>query len=464
MREPCVESPSPGGPIAGTKPQAAGSEPGSQPREADQLREMLRRPEYRKALVFCGLIGIPVSLIAFWFLVAIQELEELIWTDWPRDLGYDPAPWWWAFPPLLVAGVTVGVIVTRLPGRGGHLPAAGLHPGGMTKNALPGVVLAALFGLPLGVVLGPEAPLIGLGSGLALLFASLVRAPQTDASRSLLGAAGSAAAISALLGNPLVGAVLLMEVAGVGGPQLFLVMLPVLLSSGVGDLVFTGFGSWTGLHTGSLQLELPRAPELDVGDVLWSLLLAPALALLIHGVFVGGRFTARFVSSWTVRNTALCGLGTGGCIALYTVATGRAPSDVALSGQATLSTLARDPHAWSVGALVGVLAFKSLAYSLCLGSMRGGPVFPSLFLGGAAGALLAPLPGFGLVPAMAAGMAASLTAALRLPVSSVILVVVLLGNVDTVAVVVLASVVSFVLTQLLPQGPPIPSPGEPPRP
>ncbi|MEW2402448.1 chloride channel protein [Streptomyces sp. NPDC046862] len=421
---------------------------------------MLSRPEYRKALVFCGLIGIPVSLIAFWFLVAIQQLEELIWTDWPRDLGYDPAPWWWAFPPLLVAGVAVGLIVTRLPGRGGHVPAGGLHPGGMTKNGLPGVVLAALSGLPLGVVLGPEAPLIGLGGGLALLFASLVRAPQTDASRGLLGAAGAAAAISALLGNPLVGAVLLMEVAGVGGPQLFLVMLPVLLSSGIGDLVFTGFGSWTGLHTGSLQLELPRAPTLDVGDVLWSLLLAPTLALLIHVVFVGGRFTARFVSSWTLRNTALCGLGTGGCIALYTVATGRAPSDVALSGQATLSTLAQDPHAWSVGALVGVLAFKSLAYSLCLGSMRGGPVFPSLFLGGAAGALLAPLPGFGLVPAMAAGMAASLTAALRLPVSSVILVVVLLGNVDTVAVVVLASVVSFVLTQLLPQGPRLPSPGE----
>lgn len=113
-----------------------------------------------------------------------------------------------------------------------------------------------------------------------------------------------------------------------------------------------------------------------------------------------------------------------------------------------------------MGALVGVPAFKALAYSLCLGSMRGGPVLPSLFLGGAAGALLAPLPGFGLVPGTAAGMAASVTAALRLPVSSVVLVVLLLGNVDTVAVVVLASVVSFVLTQLLPQGPRIPAPGE----
>lgn len=30
----------------------------------------------------------------------------------------------------------------------------------------------------------------------------------------------------------------------------------------------------------------------------------------------------------------------------------------------------RRPHAWSVGALVGVLLFKGIAYTLCLGSLR----------------------------------------------------------------------------------------------
>ncbi|MFI5798778.1 chloride channel protein [Streptomyces sp. NPDC051677] len=423
---------------------------------------MLRRPEYRKALVFCGLIGIPVALIAFWFLVTLNQLERLIWTDWPKDLGWKQAPWWWGFPLLLVAGVVVGLVVARLPGRGGHLPAGGLHSGGATKEALPGVLVAALVGLPLGAVLGPEAPLIALGGGLALLFASLVRAPQTEASTGLLGAAGAAAAISALFGNPLVGAVLLMEVAGVGGPQLFAVMLPVLLASGVGDLVFTGFVHWTGLQTGSLDIGLPKPPPLDWADVLWVLVIAPALAFLIHWIFMVGRYTARFVTSWTVRKTTLCALGVAGCTALYAVSTGRSPAEVALSGESTLAKLAQDPHAWSVGALVAVLAFKGLGYALCLGSLRGGPVFPALFLGGAAGALLAPLPGLGLVPAMAAGMAASVTAALRLPVSSAVLVVLLLGNVDTVALVVLAAVVSFALTQLLPQRPDVPAFSGPP--
>jgi H+/Cl- antiporter ClcA len=417
---------------------------------------MLRRPEYRRALMFCGLIGIPVSFIAFWFLVAIHQLERLIWADWPKDLGWKQAPWWWGFPLLLVAGVVVGLVVARLPGRGGHIPAAGLHTGGITKEALPGVLIAALFSLPLGAVLGPEAPLIALGTGLALLFASLVRAPRTEATAGLLGAAGAAAAISALFGSPVVGAVLLMEVAGVGGPQLFAVMLPVLLSSGVGDLVFTGFDHWTGLKTGSLDIGLPKPPPLDWADVLWVLVIAPALAFLIHWILVGGRFAAGFVASRTVRHTTICALGVAGCVALYTVATGRSPAEAALSGESTLGELAKDPHAWSVGALVAVLVFKGLAYSLCLGSLRGGPVFPALFLGGAAGALLAPLPGLGLVPAMAAGMAATVTAALRLPVSSVVLVVLLLGNVETVALVVLAGVLSFALVQLLPHGPQIP--------
>jgi H+/Cl- antiporter ClcA len=425
---------------------------------------MLRNPAYRRALVFCGLIGVPVSALAFWFLAALHELERLVWTDWPKDLGWADPPWWWSFPALGLAGLAVAVVAARFPGRGGHIPAAGMHSGGATKAALPGVIIAALFSLPLGAVLGPEAPLIALGGGLAMLFRDLVRAPATPRSTALLGAAGAAAAISAIFGNPLVAAVLLMEVVGVGGPQLFAVMLPALLASGIGSAVFSGFGQWTGFATGSLAVGLPAPPLLDIGDVLWSLLMGLAIGAGIHALVVGGRRTAVFVSGRLLHRTVLCALGAAGCIALYAVSTGRSPSEAALSGQATLSQLAKDPHAWSVGALVGVLAFKGAAYTLCLGSLRGGPVFPSLFLGGAAGALLAPLPGLGLVPAMAAGMAAAVTSALRLPVSSVVLVVVMLGHSGSVPVVVLASVVSFMVTELLPQGPvvPVPAPGPPP--
>jgi H+/Cl- antiporter ClcA len=220
-----------------------------------------------------------------------------MWADLPKAWGWDVPPAWWPLPLLAVAGVVVGLVVTRLPGAGGHVPASGLHPGGASAAALPGVVIAATASLPLGAVLGPEAPLIALGGGLALLFRHLVRAPATPESTALLGAAGAAAAIAAIFGNPLIAAVLLIEVAGVGGPQLFVVILPALLSSGVGGVVFTGFGRWTGLETGSLSVHFPTSPpRLDAGDVVWSMVLAVGIGVLVHLVIAGGRLTAAFVA------------------------------------------------------------------------------------------------------------------------------------------------------------------------
>ncbi|WP_405977519.1 chloride channel protein [Streptomyces sp. NBC_00158] len=442
----------------GARPAGPGG--GQQPQEADRLREILRAPGYLKALGFAALIGVPVSLVAFWFLVGLHELEHLLWADLPHRLGRDAPPWWWALPLLLVSGLIVGLVAGHLPGAGGQAPASGLHAGGTPPASLPGVLLAGAASLPFGAVLGPEAPLIALGGGLALLFRDLTRAPATPQSAALLGAAGAAAAIAAIFGNPLIAAVLLIEVAGVGGPQLFSVMLPALLSSGVGALVFTGFGRWTGLETGSLSLTLSApVPRPDAADVLWTVPLALALAVLLHPVLTAARRVAAYVTGGVLHRTVLCAVAAAACAALYSLITGRTPADVASSGQTTLARLAADPQAWGVGALLAVMLLKGAAYTLCLGSLRGGPVFPALFLGAAAGALLAPLPGLGLVPAMAAGMAAATAATLRLPVSSVVLVVLLLGSSAMMPIVILAAVVAFVTTELLPAGPALNEPG-----
>jgi H+/Cl- antiporter ClcA len=441
---------------------SAGPAVGTQPEEADRLRLLLRDHAYQKALVFSAAIGVPVSLVAFWFLAGLHQLEHLLWSALPHTLGWDTPPWWWPLPLLTVSGLAVGLIVTHFPGAGGHIPAAGLHSAGMAPAALPGVVLAAAASLPLGAALGPEAPLLALGGGLALLFRDLARAPATPKSSALLGAAGAAAAMSTIFGNPLVGAVILIEVAGVGGPQLFAVMLPALLSSGVGSLIFTGFRRWTGLPTGSLSLKLGAPfPHLDGGDVLWTVLMAVVIAAAMHLALATGHLAALFVSRRTVVHTACCALAAGVCAAVYALAVGRSPADVASSGQAVLAQLAKDPHAWSVGALVAVLLCKGTAYALCLGSLRGGPTFPALFLGAAVGVLLAPLPGLGVVPGMAGGMAAASVAALRLPVSSVVLVALLLGSVAMTPVVILAAVVGFVTVELLPPGRAVPPVGKP---
>ena len=65
---------------------------------------------------------------------------------------------------------------------------------------------------------------------------------------------------------------------------------------------------------------------------------------------------------------------------------------------------------------------------LSLGSFRGGPVFPALFLAAAGGIMASRLPGFSLTPAVAVGMGAGIAAVLRLPLAAVVLATLLTAN------------------------------------
>jgi hypothetical protein len=73
---------------------------------------------------------------------------------------------------------------------------------------------------------------------------------------------------------------------------------------------------------------------------------------------------------------------------------------------------------WSLAGLAWLIAFKGIAYGLSLGSFRGGPTFPALFLGAAAGVLASHVPGFPVQPAIAFGMGAAAVAVLKLPLSA----------------------------------------------
>jgi hypothetical protein len=91
---------------------------------------------------------------------------------------------------LALAGLPIGFAIARLPGRGGHEPAEGIKTGTPTQPIeLPGVVLAALASIGLGFVVGPEAPLIALGMGLAIFAVQRVRREAPDPIVAVLAAA-----------------------------------------------------------------------------------------------------------------------------------------------------------------------------------------------------------------------------------------------------------------------------------
>jgi H+/Cl- antiporter ClcA len=403
---------------------------------------LLRSRSYLALLILAAVIGVPVSAAAFGFLALVSHLQGWIFTSLPKVAGFHAEPLWWPVPPLLLAGVLVALVIRYLPGTGGHSPADGFKAGAgaPTPAELPGVVLAALATLCLGVVLGPEAPLIAIGGGLGVCAIRLAKRDVPARTSAVVASAGSFAAISTLLGSPLIGAFLLMEASGIGGATLELVLLPGLLAAGVGSLIFIGLGTWTGF--GPFSLGLPNLPHFgrpDIAEFGWALVIGVAAALLGSGIRRLGLWLRSPVERRMLLALPAVGLAVAGLAIAFEGGTGKGTSEVLFSGQTALGPLIGHSAAYTVGALALLLVCKALAYGASLSGFRGGPVFPSLFIGATGGMLLSHLPGLPLVPAVAMGMGAMAAVMLRLPITSVLLASLLLAS-DSLAVTPLAIV------------------------
>jgi H+/Cl- antiporter ClcA len=142
---------------------------------ADPLA-LLRSRAYVRLLVVAAILGVPISAAAWGFLALVSYLQKELFTHLPHGLGYSTAPAWWPLPMLVIGGVLAALAIRYLPGNGGASPAPGfaVHPP-PTPVQLPGVILAALASLAFGAVIGPEMPLIALGSGLAVLATKAAR-------------------------------------------------------------------------------------------------------------------------------------------------------------------------------------------------------------------------------------------------------------------------------------------------
>jgi H+/Cl- antiporter ClcA len=412
-------------------------------------------------LLIAAVLGVPISAAAFGFLALVNKLQSLTYTDLPKALGFHGTPDWWPVPLLAVAGLLVGPVIRYLPGNGGHEPAYGFTASGPTPTVnVPGVALAAVASLGLGAVIGPEAPLIALGSGLAVAALRLARKTFPERVTAVVGASGSFAAISTLLGSPLLGAFLLMEMSGLAGPMLGVVLVPGLLASGIGALIFTGLGSWTGLGSYSLTLpDVPHASAPDAAGFGWALLIGVAAALLGVGIRWLALRLLKLVVPRRLPATVLAGVVVGVIALLYAEWTGHAASGVLYSGQSALGPLLTASAQYSAGTLVVLTACKALAYCVSMSAFRGGPVFPAMFVGAAGGIALSHLPGLGVTAGLAMGVGAMSAAMLKFPMVSLLLATLLLGKegLTVMPLVIVAVVVSYVLTLKLTPPPAAPA-------
>jgi H+/Cl- antiporter ClcA len=387
---------------------------------------LIRSRQYRVLLVLAAFVGLLVSTASWCFLEAVHELEVLVYEKFPDQLGYDKVPLWWPLPWVALAGALTAVAILRLPGKGGHVPSDGLKTGGARTQPieLPGVLLAALAALGLGLVLGPEAPLIALGLGLGALAMRSLKKDAPDQAVGLMAAAGSFAAVASIFGSPVIGAVLILEAAGLGGPTLPLVLLPGLTAAGIGSLVFIGLGSFSGFSTSAWALSpfpLPSFGGPGWGDFAWTILLSFVAAVAVFAILELARWSKRLVEQRLFLLTIAAGLAVGGLAIAYAEATGETPNAVLFSGEEAFGALFSSAATVSLSTLALLILFKGLAWSVSLGNFRGGPTFPAIFLGVTAGLLAGHLPGYSETQAVAALIGACCVAVLRLPLSSVMI-------------------------------------------
>jgi hypothetical protein len=174
---------------------------------------------------------------------------------------------------------------------------------------------------------------------------------------------------------------------------------------------------------------------------------------------LGGLRTHRVISGRLMLALPAIGLIVAGLAILFGQVTNHSSHEVLFSGQDALPGLVSQASTWSVGALLLVIVCKGISYSLALGSYRGGPTFPAIYLGAAAGILMSHVPGFDLPAGVAVGIGASMVAVLRLPLSSVVVATVITFRAGTgdepliIVGVVTAYLVTLLLSEVIGQRP-----------
>nr|WP_281381513.1 chloride channel protein [Conexibacter arvalis] len=313
----------------------------------------------------------------------------------------------------------------------------------------PGVALAAIGTLGFGAVLGPEGPVIALGSAVGMAAAGLVRfGPRASAVASN---AGSFSAISALFGGPLVAGVLLVEAgAGAGLRALTAVLLPGFVAAAIGYVIFIGFGDWGGLDAPGLQI--PHLADYD-GAQLDGLLVAVVIGIAGALVVAAVRWLGRRVDGERGRFGVVALLLAGGLavglLAQLADLLGADSQDVLFSGQSSLPTIVAEG---STAVIVVVIAAKFLAYGVSLGcGFRGGPIFPACFLGVALASLA--VAWFDISPTLAisVGTAAGMAAQTRLLVSPILFATLLVGTAgrDAISATVIAGATAWLVSSAL---------------
>lgn len=365
-------------------------------------------------------IGALAAAGATLFLWLVEAGQNLVYVELPAQLGLGQAPWWWAGIALFVSAGII-LLARAMPGSTGQGPLTGFHFDVSLQHA-PSVILAALASLIGGVALGPEAPLIVVGTSIGALLAR----GKSKETKTAYMVFGGTAAIGAVFGSPFIAAFMLLEFMAFGAMPVILLM-PILVALASSYLVQIGLWNLPGLGIHPLSVEgLPSYPAIEPFD----LIAAVGVAIVAGLVAVTARHGGKLVHNVAQRRTSLAPLGAAALATLVLLLADLLSIDqsqVLFSGSAAMADVVAET---SIAVALFVLLAKWVVFASALGSgFRGGPIFPAAFLGVTVGVIAHLLiPELNVSALAAAGIAASAAAFIKLPATGALLGAVLIAG------------------------------------
>ena len=325
-----------------------------------------------RALATAAVLGVVSGLAALVFVQLVSWGTGAVWGE-PDRLDIGSGPIWWVGVGAS-AGLAVGLLRRALQVPDAlEGPISILSTGRVDHRTAPAAVLVSLVSLVGGASLGPFDAGTRAGAALGSWWGGRRGADEQE--HQLWTLNGAAGGLGGLLTAPVIATILVTELHRRRFTDYLAYVVPNLAAAVAGFAVFY-------VTVGSTFLGIYRQEPYDVriwhfgAAVALGFVAAGASWLLEHTIAGVARYSTLWIASLPVR----CAIG-GASVGVVAVVL---PATFG-SGKQQLAMLADEP-ALGAGLLVAVALGKIVAVAASLGTgFIGGPVMPTLFIGGTLG-------------------------------------------------------------------------------
>ncbi|BFM40571.1 chloride channel protein [Synechocystis sp. LKSZ1] len=378
-------------------------------------------------LLLLPLVGVALAVLVLFGLGKGQSIQTLV----PREATF-PGRWgslfsWYSFPHDIARADLTGDVVN----------ASGAEEKFPWKLA-PLRALAILSTVGLGATMGTESPAAHIGVATGVWLGTIN--PSLRPLVRPMGIGGGAAAVSALMGIPLVGSFFMFELSQRRQVPITLERVMAMLAGGL-----VGWGINAAFNLNLIRLVVPKVPPANLWDTVGATLFIGAIAGAITALTGEAIYWARGLRTKPVLRLLMGGIAmlllamVIGGIASPTVAFG--PGGAAILWSETVTTTPYQLLA------VALLRAASTTAAVVAGGC-GGVFVPFLAIGDLSGRVFATAFGISADLAGAAGAAAGIAGGYRLPLTAVAMILGV-GGPETAQITCLATVIVAALAGLV---------------